>query len=859
MKKYNHQEIEDKWQKKWLATKIYSPNLDKAKNPFYNLWMFPYPSGEGLHAGHAFASTGSDVIGRYMRMNGKSVFQPIGYDSFGIHSENYAIKTNQTPQEMLSKTIKHYGEQLKSLGSGYDWDHTVTTSDVDYYKWTEWVFVELFKAGLAYRKKAEVNFCPKDKTVLSDEQVMTPKQAGKEPVDAKGDPVPDREGLMVCERCGTIVEKRELEVWFFRITDYAEKLLKNLEKINWSERIKIAQKNWIGKKEGINITYPIKNTNQKLTCFTTRPDTNFGATFVVVAPEYTQKNLLKIIPDSEKNKVSQYINKSLNKSKQERIEEGTKKTGVFTGLYVINQLNGYEMPIWVSDFVLMDFGTGAVVGVPGHDKRDFEFARTFSLPIKRVVVGENEDKSEIKDINQVQEENGKMVNSDFLNGMEIHGATKKIMDYLETKKWGKRVVTYHLRDWGIGRQRYWGCPIPMIHCKRCAQNGKGWIGSNGDKLLHKDHSDWNWQGWWPEKNIPVELPVIKDYKPEGNGRGPLATHPEFYEVICPSCGATARRETDVADTFLDSSWYFFRYTSTEDKTCPWDPKRAKKWLPVNLYFGGAEHAVLHLMYARFITMVFNDLKLISFDEPFTHFFAHGLMIKDGAKMSKSRGNVVNPDKYIEKFGADTLRLYVMFLGQMDGYPDFRDTGIEGMQRFIKRVWDIFTNQKQSKDEKEITIKMHQTIKKVTEDIEIFHYNTAISTIMEFVNLLKEKGTTPRSLQVLCQLIAPFAPHMAEEIWVNILGLKYSVHTNTWPTFDPDLIKEKQIVMVIQINGKIRSQLKVESKKSEIKSEIEELSKQDPKISKWLKNSKINKVVFVPGKIINFVTANERKS
>ncbi|HWA51570.1 MAG TPA: class I tRNA ligase family protein [Patescibacteria group bacterium] len=851
--KYDHKNIEAKWQNRWEESKIYSPDIQKAQNPFYNLFMFPYPSAEGLHAGHAMSSTGSDIYGRFQRMNGKNVLQPMGYDSFGIHSENYALKIGESPQVMLNRSIKHFEEQFKSFGHGYDWTHTVTTSDVNYYHWTEWVFKELFKAGLAYRKKALVNFCPKDKTVLSDEQVMTPKQAGKDPIDAKGNPVANTEGLMVCERCGTVVEKKELEVWFFRITDYAERLLENLPKINWSERVIVAQREWIGKKEGIEIDFKIINHNEKITVFTTTP-INFGATFLVVAPEYARDNLLEIIPESNKEDVKKYIKRSLSKTKQQREAEGKDKTGVFTGLYVENHLTKKQIPVWVTDFVLMDFGTGAVQGCPGHDKRDFEFAKKFGLPITRVVEGKNGEAGEIKEVEQLHagEEAGKMINSDFLNGIEFTKAMEKTKNYFEEKGWGKRVFTYHLRDWGIGRQRYWGCPLPMIFCEECAKKGDGYLKTNNN-LLHQNQSDWDWQGWWPEENLPVKLPVIEDYKPEGNGRGPLANHPEFYEVKCPHCGSNAKRETDVADTFLDSSWYFLRYPSTNFDKVPFDKEITKKWLPVNQYFGGAEHAVLHLMYARFVTMVLHDLDYLNFEEPFPNFFAHGLMIKDGAKMSKSRGNVVNPDEYIKKFGADTLRMYVVFIGPMDGSPDFRDTGIEGMQKFIRRVWNLYFENKKPKDEKKLQSKLHQTIQKVTKDIEIFHYNTAIATIMEFVNYLYDNGTSKESLIALCQLLAPFAPHVTEELWNEVLQEKYSVHNSNWPKYNSKYIKVDQLTIIVQVNGKFRSQVQVETSEGKDKKKITALALKDEKVEKWI-SGKDYKVIFVAGKIINFVVS-----
>lgn len=832
LKKYDHQKVEKKWQETWEMSGLYTPDLNSANKKFYNLWMFPYPSAEGLHAGHAFASTGSDAFGRYMRMQGMSVFQPIGYDSFGIHSENFAIKVNETPQEMLARTTKNYAHQLKTLGHAYDWTRTVTTSESNYYRWTQWLFVQMFKNGLAYRKSASVNWCPSCKTVLSDEQVINGE----------------------CERCGSKVEMRQLPQWFFRITDYAEKLLQNLDKIDWTEKVKIAQRNWIGKTEGINITYKIEDTNETVTCWTSRPDTNFGATFIVLAPE--SPLIDKIITSNQKLSVQQYVESSAKKSKEERIEEGKKKTGVFTGAYAINNLNGERLPIWVSDFVLAEVGTGAVVGVPGHDMRDFEFAKEFGIQIRRVVVGKNGDKDEISRPEQVQEKEGKMMNSQILDGMDILEAKVKIMEYLVEKGWGVLETNYHLRDWLISRQRYWGPPIPMIYCETCAKKGISWLTQNKAKL-HNDHSDWEHAGWFPEDNLPVELPKLVDYKPKGTGRGPLDDHPEFYKVNCPHCGAIAKRETDVSDTFLDSSWYFLRYPSTDsiqNRDLAWDPDITKKWLPVDLYFGGAEHSVLHLMYARFVTQMLYDMKLVDFDEPFPKFFAHGLMIKDGAKMSKSRGNVVNPDVYIEKFGADTLRLYLMFMGPMDGYPDFRDTGIEGMRKFVNRLWGLLStaSDKDKTVPEEVRRKLHQTIKKVTEDIKEYRYNTSIAALMEYANILKE--TNCRAIQAIepfVQLLAPFAPHLTEEIWREILHKKESIHISTWPTFDESLLENNTVVIPVQVNGKLRTTLTLSNDEAQNKDTVEKKAREAEAVARHLGSQTI-KTVFVPGKLINFV-------
>jgi len=878
MKKYDHSSIEKKWQKKWSEEGVYSPDITKTKkkDKFYNLWMFPYPSAEGVHVGTIFSSTGSDIYGRFMRMQGCDVFQPMGYDSFGIHSENFALKIGEPPSKFTKRAVKNYERQFKEIGHGYDWTRTVTTSDVDYYKWTQWLFVQMYKAGLAYKKTAPVNYCPSCKTVLADEQIFTPAAAGKWPKKyATLEDVP--EGVRVCERCGNEPEKRELSQWFFRITDYAQRLLDGLEKIDWSEIVTTAQRNWIGKKEGITISYPIKETGQSVSCFTTRPDTNFGATFVVVSPEYARDNLLNFVAKKDKQKVSKYIEDSLKKTEQQRKEEGKSKTGVFTGLYAINQLNNYEMPIWVSDFVLAGFGTGAVVGVPGHDRRDFEFAKEFDIPIVRVVKALDGDESEITELHQVQEEEGVMINSEFLDGMDVHRATKKVMDHLEKKSWGKRETTYHLRDWLISRQRYWGPPIPMIYCDKCAKEGKGWLSSKEAKLIEfrisnfefRNPDDWSSAGWYPEENLPVELPDIADYEPKGDGQGPLASHPEFYEVACPECGGDARRETDVSDTFLDSSWYFLRYPNVDlpnSEGRSFDPKTTKTWLPVDLYFGGAEHSVLHLMYARFVWMALKDMghlpDTLGWEEPFPRFFAHGLMIKDGSKMSKSRGNVVNPDEYIAKYGADTLRLYLMFMGPMDGYPDFRDTGIEGMRRFVDRVWGLFEQSSViSHQSSDLDIRMHQTIKKVTEDIERFRYNTAIAAIMEYVNELrsfssKQSAVSSKYLETLALLIAPFAPHLAEEVWQSVLGKFESIHTAKWPEFDKDKVKSDTIEIPVQVDGKLRSTVMVDLTKSQDKDFVMSLAREDQKLSKWIKNN-IQKEIFVPGKLVNFVTGQEQ--
>lgn len=818
---YDFKKIEKKWQETWEKDKLYSPDLSKTskKDKFYNLWMFPYPSAEGLHAGHAFASTGSDIYGRFMRMNGKTVFQPIGYDSFGIHSENYAIKINQNPHEVVKRTTKHYEEQMRSLGHGYDWARTVTTSSPDYYKWTQWLFIEMFKQGLAYRKKAEVNFCPSCKTVLADEQVMTPKQAGKEPKDKDGNVVPDSEDLKVCERCGTISEKKELDQWFFKITDYADRLLSGLETIDWSNRVAIAQREWIGRKQGVEVDHKVKGLDITLTAFSAYPAWLWADTFLVIAPEHPLVSDLVRGTEYEKDVLS-FVNKfkAGKTGKSKKVDE---KEGVFTGRYAVDPLTGREFPVWLANFALMGFGTG-IIRCSAHDPRDYEFATKYQIPLEEVVQRTNNSEPVNAHLNE-----GVLVNSGDFTGREIdEKLIEDVVSWIQERGFGRKKINYHLRDWLVSRQRYWGAPIPMIWCDKCE--------------------------WVPDENLPVLLPDIDDYKPEGNGRGPLANHEEFWKVNCPKCGAMARRETDVMDTFVDSSWYFLRYPSVGDDNQAINPEISKEFLPVDLYFGGAEHSVLHLMYARFVNMVLKDRGHLDHDEPFPKFFAHGLMIKDGAKMSKSRGNVVNPDTYVEKFGADTLRLYVMFMGPMDGYPDFRDSGIEGMQRFVKKVWNLVTetNIKDSEPNKKVLSKMHKTIKGVTEDIGSFKYNTAIAKIMEYVNTLtEEKETSKLTFENLIKLLAPFAPHMTEEVWREVFGNKTTVHTASWPVYDPKFLESDEMKIAIQVNGKLRATIVVASSMAE--KDVLDTAIKDPNVSKWI-TTEVKKQIYIPNRLVNFV-------
>lgn len=824
--KYDHKEIEKKWQEKWEKENIYSPNLDTSENPFYNLMMFPYPSAEGLHVGNMYAFTGTDVFGRFTRMQGKQVFEPIGLDGFGIHSENYALKVGRHPKEQAQIAEKNYYRQLKSIGNGFDWTRTVETYNPEYYKWTQWLFIQMFKNGLAYRKKAEVNWCPSCKTVLSDEQVIQGK----------------------CERCSSEVEKRALEQWFFRITQYADRLLNNIDSLNWTEKVKIAQRNWIGKSEGARVYFKIEGSDTEVEVFTTRPDTLHGATFMVVSPEHDLIEEIKshVADQAIVNGVIEYAKAARAKSDIERTAEGKEKTGVFSGLYAQNPVSGEKIPIWIADYVLSGYGTGAIMAVPAHDNRDFEFAKKYELPIVEVIQSQDGiDKGPYIG-------GGALINSGDWNGWQMPGEMGKVIDWLQVKSIGERVSQYHLRDWLISRQRYWGPPIPMIYCENCYKAGRGEL-----KEM---------PGWYSEdeKNLPVLLPDVQDWKPMGTGKAPLASHPEFYEVKCPSCGEAATRETDVSDTFLDSAWYFLRYTSTDVSDAAFDMNRIKKWLPVHSYIGGAEHSVLHLLYSRFVTMVLKDIGLIEFEEPFTRFFAHGLIIKDGAKMSKSKGNVVIPDEYIAKYGADTLRLYLMFLGPFSDGGDFRDSGIEGMNRFVKRVWKLLNSDFTVKSEKiqlpqSNEYMLNKTVKKVSEDINSLSYNTAIAALMEWSNFLHDqirdgKGELSREEAIVfTKLIAPFAPHLADEIYQNITNTNKSIHISNWPSHDESKIIEENVNIAVQVNGKTRSVITISQNEIANEEVVKSIALKDSKVASFTNSGNdIKKTIYVPGKIINFV-------
>jgi leucyl-tRNA synthetase len=798
---YDPAAVEAKWQRLWEERGTNRVDLQASLRPYYNLMMFPYPSAEGLHVGNVFAFVGSDIHGRFRRLQGFDVFEPLGFDAFGIHSENYALKVNQHPARLIPANIANFRSQLKRVGLMVDWSHELQTIDPRYYKWTQWIFLQLYKAGLAVRRKAPVNWCPECKTVLANEQV----------IDGN------------CERHpGTRVVQRYLEQWFFTITKYAQRLLDNLSWIDWSESTRLLQINWIGRSEGAELVFRT-SSGEEIRVYTTRPDTVFGATYLVLAPEHPLVD--RLTAEEQRSAVDRYRDRVSRMDLVSRRVGSKEKTGVFTGAYALNPATGEEVPIWIADYVLMEYGSGAIMGVPAHDERDFEFARKFNLEIRRVVVPASGEEGELP----FTDWDGVLVNSGSFDGMPCREAARAITDWLSRRGLGSFQVQYRLHDWCISRQRYWGPPIPIIYCDHC-----------GTVPV-------------PEEDLPVELPFIEDFRPDESGISPLARHEEWYRVPCPQCGKLARRETDVSDTFLDSAWYFLRYPSTEFDDRPFDPELTRKWLPVDTYIGGNEHATLHLMYSRFITMALHDLGYLPFEEPYKRFRAHGTIVKDGAKMSKSRGNVVVPDEYIAKWGADTFRMYLMFLGPYQEGGDFRDEGIAGIRRFLDKVWTLVRSarREEAPANREAVRKLHQTIRKVTGDLEELRYNTAIAALMEYVNTLREAGVAAASmLEPLVVMLSPFAPHFAEECW-EMLGHDGSVFEASWPRWDEKLAEEEQIELVIQVNGKVRSRIQVS--KGITEEQAVQRALQDEAVQRFVQGKKVRKTVFVEDRLVNLVT------
>jgi leucyl-tRNA synthetase len=809
--KYNPHEIEKKWQDKWSADRIYEVKDDDSRPKFYALTMFPYTSGD-LHIGHWYAMAPSDVQARFKRMQGYNVLHPMGFDAFGLPAENAAIKHGIHPYIWTMDNVENMRRQLRSIGAIYDWNREVVTCLPEYYKWTEWFFLKLYEAGLAYRAKAPVNWCPTCQTVLANEQVV---------------------GEGMCERCGAAVIRKMLEQWFFRITKYAEELL-DFSKIDWPERIEIMQRNWIGKSTGAEISFGLEHKGvdtKEIKVFTTRPDTIFGVTFFVLAPEHPLVPLLTT--PERKAEVEAYIQQTQRKTEIERTAEEREKTGVFIGSYVINKLNGQQVPIWITDYVLLSYGTGAVMGVPAHDQRDFEFAKKYGLPIRVVIAPPDWSGEELE---CAYTEAGTMANSGQFNGLPSEQGFEAICDYMEKNGLGKRTVTYRLRDWLISRQRYWGAPIPMVYCEKCG-------------IVPV-----------PEKDLPVLLPPDAEFRP--TGESPLKYCDAFVNTTCPKCSGPAKRETDTMDTFMCSSWYFLRYTSPGVDNHPFDKAKVKKWLPVDLYTGGAEHAVMHLLYSRFFIKAIRDMGLVNFDEPFIKLFNQGTIIYQGDKMSKSRGNVVTPDIYVSEIGADAVRAYLMFIGPWELGGEWSDQGIVGMSRWMNRVWNLITagyleKKADPNAEKELNRFMHQTIKRATNDMEHFRFNTMLAALMEFTNYLgkvQESGTVAVSLwdeaiTELLLLLAPTAPHLTEELWQKT-GHAYSIHNQPWPKWDEELVKEEEVTLVIQVNGKIRDKVTVPVSITE--AEAKELALASERIKAYVKDNNVARIIYVPQRLVNIV-------
>jgi len=801
MKKYVPRNIEEKWQEKWEKDRIYKASDTSKKPKYYCLDMFPYPSGDGLHVGHFKGYCATDVISRYLRMKGFNVLHPMGWDAFGLPAENYAIKTGVHPQITTQKAISKIKKQMQMAGFSYDWSREINTTDPDYYKWTQWIFLKMFEKGLAYEVEAPINWCPSCKTGLANEEVV----AGR------------------CERCGTKVTKKNLRQWALRITKYADLLLEDLKDLDWPQFIKLMQENWIGRSEGAEVDFKVKNYKDILQVFTTRPDTLFGATFMVLAPEH--ELVSKIVTHEQKKEVSEYVKKALEMSDLERTEEKV-KTGVFTGAYAVNSVNGKDIPIWVADYVLSNYGTGAIMAVPAHDGRDWEFAKKYNLAIIEVISG-----GEIEKEPYVGE--GKLVNSDQFSGLHSKEAIAKVTDWLQKKGLGKKTVNYKLRDWLFSRQRYWGEPIPIVHCPECGVQAVD------------------------EKDLPIKLPEVKKYEPTGTGESPLASIPEFVNTKCPKCDGPAKRETNTMPQWAGSCWYYLRYCDTKNNSRIIDQEKEKYWIPVDWYVGGAEHAVLHLLYARFWHKFLFDIGVVSSKEPFLKLRNVGLVLGEGGiKMSKSRGNVIAPDEIIEKYGADTLRLYELFMGPFDQSIAWDSKSVEGVNRFLYRVWDLVTKvisdkkQETSKTDLKLERLINQLIKKVGDDIEEMKFNTAIAKMMEFLNEAQgSKHEIPVSvIKLFVQILAPFAPHIVEELWQEIgKGL---VHQTTWPTYDKKILIEDVVVIPVQINGRVRDQMTINFGTNE--EEIAKKAKESERIKKYLSNNKIIKTIVVPNKLINFV-------
>jgi len=817
--KYSPKEIEKKWQTQWEAQQLYHAPDDSPKPKFYNLVMLPYPSGD-LHIGHWFNYTGTDTYGRFIRMQGYNVMQPMGFDAFGLPAENAAIQRGIQARTWTLSNIDNMRRQLRKMGAQWDWDREIVSCLPDYYKWTQWLFLQFYKHGLAYRTKAPANWCPSCNTTLANEQVL-----------ADG----------TCERCGTTVIRKEIDQWLFRITDYADELL-DFSKIQWPEKTMTMQRNWIGRSEGAEIRFytEIDGKREEIPVFTTRPDTIYGVTFFVLAPEHPWVE--KITTPEHRAEVDAYVDQARHMSEIERMSTEKEKTGVFTGGYITNPVNGEQVPVWIADYVLMGYGSGAIMGVPAHDQRDFEFARKFGIPIREVIRPVDEDPGDPATWTEAKSHLGVMVNSGPFDGTPADEAIAVVTRYLEEQGIGKFTVSYRLRDWLISRQRYWGAPIPIIYCPT-------------DGMVPV-----------PEDQLPVKLPENVQFKP--TGESPLRYEPDFVNTTCPVCGGPATRETDTMDTFMCSSWYFLRYADPHNDQQAWSEEAMRRWLPVDQYIGGAEHAVMHLLYSRFFIKALRDMGHLHFDEPFLRLYHQGTVLgPDGQKMSKSRGNVVAPDDIVEKYGADTVRAYLMFMGPFDAGGSFLPENLEGVWRFLNRFWSLVNDAwvehpsgKEIGESQAIERLRNKTIKRVTEEFSNFRFNTALAALMECNNALIKQQHEPvahsaafgRTLESMMQLLAPLAPHITEELW-HLTGHSDSIHQTSWPIYDEALTHDETFTLVVQVNGKVRERIEVSSNISE--GEARQLALDNPRVASFIGDNTIQKVIYVPGKLVNIVVRN----
>ncbi len=800
---FNHQQIEKKWQKHWLENKTFKTETFSEKEKFYALDMFPYPSGVGLHVGHPEGYTATDILSRMKRMQGYEVMHPMGWDAFGLPAEQYAIDTGNSPAEFTAKNIATFKRQIQELGFSYDWDREIDTTDPNYYKWTQWIFTKLYEKGLAYIDEVAVNWCPALGTVLANEEV----------IDGKS------------ERGGHPVVRKPMKQWMLKITAYADRLLEDLDELDWPDSLKEMQRNWIGRSEGAEVTFAIDGHEEEFTVFTTRPDTLFGATYAVLAPEHPF--IEKITSAEQKAAVDAYLNEVQTKSDLERTDLAKDKTGVFTGAYAVNPVNNEKMPIWIADYVLMSYGTGAIMAVPAHDERDYEFATKFELPIVEVVSGGDITKEAFTG-------DGEHINSGFLDGLGKEEAISKMIEWLVAEGKGEKKITYRLRDWLFARQRYWGEPIPIIH----------WEDGTMTTV--------------PEEELPLELPVMSEIKPSGTGESPLANNSDWVNVVDPKTGMKGRRETNTMPQWAGSCWYFLRYIDPKNTEQLADPAALEEWLPIDIYIGGAEHAVLHLLYARFWHKFLYDIGVVSTKEPFQKLFNQGMILGEGnEKMSKSKGNVVNPDDIVTSHGADTLRLYEMFMGPLDASVAWSTNGLDGARRFLDRTWRLFMNDDGTLSEKIVEAEntalekvYHETVKKVTDDFENLHFNTGISQMMVFINEGYKADQIPKAyVEGFVKMLSPVAPHIAEELWEQ-LGHSNTITYEEWPVFDASKLVEDEVEVVLQVMGKVRSKLSVPKDIS--KEDLEKLALADEGLQKWIEGKTIRKVIVVPGKLVNVV-------